>query len=118
MHTSNAVQGIRLIGFKPYDKVERHLFVKPGRFIYPNEIVSYYIIILNTQVAIFGVCIQDISGSSRTFSAFLDCCINKQVVPICCYVATANTQPRFVGLFPQVMFLLRLLVTVRRINLQ
>ena len=48
---------------------------------------------------------KDISGSSKTFSAFLDCCIEKQVVPICCYVATANTQPRFVALFPQVKLL-------------
>lgn len=100
--------GFHLIGFKPSDEVKRYLHIKPGKFIYPDEVVSWILVgdssswpytsINNT----LSSHIQNVSGSYKTFSAFLDRCIAKKVVPICSYVATAITPPRFVALLPQV----------------
>jgi len=73
--------GFKLMGFKSRSCLKLKHHIKPAQFIYPDE--------------------SNIEGSTTVFSALLKKCLDRNVVPICRYIARRNTPPRFVALLPQ-----------------
>ncbi|ESO97963.1 hypothetical protein LOTGIDRAFT_182021 [Lottia gigantea] len=75
------VSGLKLMGFKPKNRLKKFHNVKPSSFIYPDE--------------------DSISGSTTMFTALLTKCIDRGVIAICQYIPGKNNPPRFVALLPQ-----------------
>ncbi|XP_069052961.1 X-ray repair cross-complementing protein 6 isoform X1 [Lepisosteus oculatus] len=73
--------GLVLIGFKPLDRLKRHHHIRPALFIYPEE--------------------QQVTGSSKLFTALLKRCSERGVFAVCRYTPRRNTPPRFVAMVPQ-----------------
>lgn len=73
--------GLYLMGFKPQKCLKIYYKVKPAQFIYPDE--------------------STVVGSTTLFTALLKKCIDRDVTPICKYVSSKNSPPRFVALLPQ-----------------
>ncbi|GAB1599908.1 X-ray repair cross-complementing protein 6-like [Argonauta hians] len=73
--------GFSLLGFQSQEDLKLHYHVKPAHFIYPEE--------------------KSMSGSTCLFSALLDRCLNRNVVPICVYVSSKTSTPEYVALLPQ-----------------
>ncbi|XP_033119384.1 X-ray repair cross-complementing protein 5-like [Anneissia japonica] len=73
--------GLVLLGFKPKSYVKNHFHFKSSQFLFPDE--------------------SRIKGSTTAFSALLQKCIDRDVVPICQYISRQNTPPRCVALVGQ-----------------
>uniref|UniRef100_A0A2Z5TRK7 ATP-dependent DNA helicase 2 subunit 1 n=1 Tax=Reticulitermes speratus TaxID=60591 RepID=A0A2Z5TRK7_9NEOP len=73
--------GLKLLGFKPDSKIKVHHHLRPSSFIYPEE----------------GL----IQGSRKLFTALLDRCVERKVVPICSFTPRTNAVPSLVALLPQ-----------------
>ncbi|XP_052799774.1 X-ray repair cross-complementing protein 5-like [Mya arenaria] len=73
--------GLYLMGFKPQKSLKIYFKVKPASFIYPDE--------------------QSVTGSTTLFTALMKKCIDRDVVPICKYIPSKSSPPRFVALLPQ-----------------
>ncbi|KAI8489562.1 X-ray repair cross-complementing protein 6 [Branchiostoma belcheri] len=73
--------GLVLMGFKPRTSLKPYFHIRPAQFLFPDESV--------------------ISGSTRLFSALLQRCLARDVVPICRYIPRKNSPPKFVALLPQ-----------------
>ncbi|CAI9725209.1 X-ray repair cross-complementing protein 5-like [Octopus vulgaris] len=73
--------GFKLLGFQQQKDVRTHYHIKPTHFIYPEE--------------------KSTSGSTCFFSALLDRCLQRGVVPICEYISSKTSAPEFVALLPQ-----------------
>lgn len=73
--------GLYLMGFKPQSCIKMKYKVKPASFIYPDE--------------------KTITGSTTLFTALMKKCLDRDVVPICKYIPSKNSPPRFVALLPQ-----------------
>ena len=73
--------GLFLQGFKPKARLKMQYNVKNCKFLRPDESV--------------------ITGSKVLFTAMLQKCLDKNVVPICRLVARYNSAPTFVALLPQ-----------------
>nr|XP_015215008.1 PREDICTED: X-ray repair cross-complementing protein 6 [Lepisosteus oculatus] len=66
--------GLVLIGFKPLDRLKRHHHIRPALFIYPEE--------------------QQVTGSSKLFTALLKRCSERGVFAVCRYTPRRNTPPQ------------------------
>ncbi|KAF0883206.1 XRCC6 protein, partial [Crocuta crocuta] len=73
--------GLILIGFKPLIMLKKHHYLRPSRFVYPEESL--------------------VNGISALFSALLTKCLEKEVMAVCRYTPHRNTPPYFVALLPQ-----------------
>lgn len=66
--------GMKLLGFKPLDQLPVRCFVKPARFLYPND--------------------SEIKGSSRLFRALWERCMEKRKFALCVFVQVRKVAPR------------------------
>ena len=73
--------GLKLVGFKPLEDLKFSHYVQPCNFIYPDD--------------------QRIKGSRILFSALLQRCLARSVMPICTLKASERAKPSFVALIPQ-----------------
>ncbi|KAK9721005.1 ATP-dependent DNA helicase II subunit 1, variant 2 [Basidiobolus ranarum] len=73
--------GLKIIGFKPRDRLKFHLNITHSLFIYPDE----------TQY----------KGSTCVFTSFLLKMSEMNQVGICSFIPRKNTAPRFVAMVPQ-----------------
>lgn len=74
-------QGLKLLAFKPINKLDWSYFVRSNHFIYPEESM--------------------VKGSKQLFVALMKKCVEKQVAAICAYKYRAITAPSFVALIAQ-----------------
>ena len=73
--------GLKLVGFKPLEDLKFSHYVQPCNFIYPDDL--------------------RIKGSRTLFSALLQRCLARSVMPICTLKASERAKPSFVALIPQ-----------------
>ncbi|VDP91856.1 unnamed protein product [Echinostoma caproni] len=70
-----------MLGFKPIKSLERHFYVRPAQFLYPDE--------------------STVRGSRLWFTTLLQTCLNKQVIALGLCVQRKALPPRLVALLPQ-----------------
>lgn len=73
--------GLRLLGFKPIDKLSSRCFVKACAFLAPSD--------------------GDIKGSTKLFRALWEKCSEKEVYALCTLTYRRKVPPRYVALVPQ-----------------
>lgn len=77
---------LRLLGFKPLNRLKLHQSIKQASFVYPNE----------------GRPPHGVAGSSAVCNALIVAMSEKQVFALCRYVPRRQVASRLVALVPQV----------------
>ncbi len=73
--------GLKLLGFKPLDRLKPYMYIKPGSFLYPDE--------------------KLVEGSTTMFRALLEKCLEKEKFILCEMIPRNYTPPKMVALCPQ-----------------